>query len=552
MTFSRARLVDARRTETKEGNERKKETTTTTTTTTTTSDTPMTMHADPTRWTPPVGRKRCRRHALALTAVFSVSALHLTRAIHGVDATAATDAAGYAGTTGTYVMQTYDGNGDNKLNATELDELFEALRERMEAPLGAAHAGHGHGTEEHDDDDVVVLTPTEVLASAANANSDGGLDATEFANACLGMLRCAADSECEFDTVDGHDEHADEEVGAKRHVGYKAWMGAAILAEGFLGGLAPTFLAKVLTSRIDSLLGLMNAFSGGIFLSAGLTHILPHVLEASASITWSPSAYPLPYTLVTLGYLMIFFVERVLFHTHGHSLEHDDEHGHGHHHGHGHGGDETAAADVEGANDKSHSHSHSHGGNLTNDKKKIMSKDEMAPYVLLIAISLHAILAGVSLGVQSSKTNITTVAIAIMSHKAPAAFSIGFAFYKSGVTALKNICAIIFAFSMVTPIGIAIGVAIGSSSPVASLILEGLAAGSFIYVGATEIATDEFETSTEKCDDVHGMDAGSRVSHTHRVHEAPKMPVRMQKFLAYTAGVGVILLAGLATHDEHD
>jgi zinc transporter 1/2/3 len=517
------------------------------TTTTTTNDS-VTDAEDASRVVPRVPRKRCRRHALALTAVFGVSALHLTRAIHGVDA--ATDAAGYAGTTGTYVMQTYDGNGDNKLNATELDELFEALRERMEGgDEEEGHAGHGHGHDEEHDEDVVVLTPTEVLASAANANSDGGLDATEFANACLGMLRCAADPECEFDTVDGHDEHADEEIGAKKHVGYKAWMGAAILAEGFLGGLAPSFLAKVLTSRIDQSLGLMNAFSGGIFLSAGLTHILPHVLEASASVKWSPSAYPLPYALVTLGYMMIFFVERVLFHTHGHALEHDDEHGHGHNHGHGHGGDETAGADVEDANEK---HSHSHGRNPTKDKKKTMSKDDMAPYVLLIAISLHAILAGVSLGVQSSKTNVTTVAVAIMSHKAPAAFSIGFAFYKSGVTAFRNICAIMFAFSMVTPIGIAIGVAIGSSSPIASLILEGLAAGSFIYVGATEIATDEFETSTEKCNDVHGMNAGSQVSHTHRVHEAPKMSVRMQKFLAYTAGVGVILLAGLATHDEHD
>ena len=544
MTFSREDRIRIRirRRATHRNDGRNRKATTTTTTTTTTSDTPMTMHADPTRGTACVGRKRCRRHALALTAVFSVSALHLTRAIHGVDATATVTAAGYAGTTGTYVMQTYDGNGDNKLNATELDELFEALRERMDGGgEEEGHGGHGgHGDE--DDEDVVVLTPTEVLASAANANSDGGLDATEFANACLGMLRCAADPECEFDTVDGHDEHGDEEVGAKKHVGYKAWMGAAILAEGFLGGLAPTFLVKTLTSRIDSLLGLMNAFSGGVFLSAGLTHILPHVLEASESVNWSPTAYPLPYTLVTLGYLMIFFVERVLFHTHGHNLE--DEH----RHGHSHGGEE---ADVEGADEKhSHSHSHSHDEKVGN--KVGMTSDEMAPFILLIAISLHAILAGVSLGVQSSKTNITTVAIAIISHKAPAAFSIGFAFYKSGVRAFKHISAIIFGFAMVTPIGIAIGIAIGSSSPVASLILEGLAAGSFIYVGATEIATDEFETSTEKCNEVHGMNADAQVSHTHRVHEAPKLSVRMQKFFAYALGVGVILLAGLSAPDSHE
>jgi len=78
-----------------------------------------------------------------------------------------------------------------------------------------------------------------------------------------------------------------------------------------------------------------------------------------------------------------------------------------------------------------------------------------------------------------------------------------------------------------------------------------MAAGSFIYVGTTEIATDEFETSAEACGDKHGSQT-EPISHSHRVHQAPSRKIRLKKFFAYAAGVGTILLAGLATHEDHE
>jgi solute carrier family 39 (zinc transporter), member 1/2/3 len=444
-----------------------------------------------------------------------------------------TTPAEFASTNSTTFVSTFDTDNNGLLSVDEMDAIFETLHERTEYGASDAHA-HGH-------DDAVTLTPTQVFASA-DANNDGELSAAEFANGCAGILRCAADEECEFDTSTSS-ASTSESTGASKYVGFKCAMGGAILAEAFVGGMAPTVLAKVLTSAVDEALGLMNAFSGGIFLSAGLTHILPHVIEAGASVTWSPKSYPLPYALVCLGYMLIFFVERVLFHTHGHTLEEHDN-------------DEEHDAE-EGGNANAAKHSHSHAP-VTAQKEKSakprrrrMNDAEIAPYILLVAVSLHAVLAGVSLGVQSTRTQITAVAIAIISHKAPAAFSIGFAFLKSGVTTYTRMCAIMFAFACVTPIGIAIGIGIGSSSPMAALIIEGLAAGSFIYVGATEIATDEFETSAKACGDKHGLQA-EHIAHSHRVHQAPDRKTRLKKFFAYAAGVGTILLAGLATHEDHD
>ena len=80
----------------------------------------------------------------------------------------------------------------------------------------------------------------------------------------------------------------------------------------------------------------------------------------------------------------MFLVEKVLFHTHAHDThDHDhDAHEHEHHgHGHGHEKKDVELAPVEHAGD--------HGPNLTSS------------LVLLLAISLHAILAGVTLGMQT-------------------------------------------------------------------------------------------------------------------------------------------------------
>ena len=172
--------------------------------------------------------------------------------------------------------------------------------------------------------------------------------------------------------------------------------------------------------------------------------------------------------------------------------------------------------------------------------------------VILLAISLHAVLAGITLGVQGERSNVITIAVAICSHKAPAAFSIGAKFLRDGMP-VKLVLPLIGAFSLVTPVGIGIGICIGSAKPVLRLILEGLAAGTFIYVGATEITTDEFEMIARSCQTLHGSAPKVAIDvedghHTHRVHGAPGRMARLTAFSAYAAGCLVIMLSNLAPH----
>lgn len=74
-------------------------------------------------------------------------------------------------------------------------------------------------------------------------------------------------------------------------------------------------------------LSLLNCFSGGVFLAAGLVHLLPHCQESQERLGALVGDYPLYLVLITLGYMLVLFVERVLFDVHG------SAHGHGPHTG---------------------------------------------------------------------------------------------------------------------------------------------------------------------------------------------------------------------------
>ena len=409
-----------------------------------------------------------------------------------------------------HIMETYDEDEGHTLDSEELHEMFEAIHNRLSGKEAAAdaHAGHAHhdhgddDDDDHGDEEEEILTIEHILEDYGTSNV---LTEDQFKEACPAMLKCVLDDACEFE----HEEEHEDDHDSKDHLGLKMGLLAGIFFEALIGGVLPFFIVKSVESA-DPVVSVLNAFSGGVFLTAGLTHILPHVIESSAEVDHGD--YPLPYALVIIGYLLVFLVEKVLFHTHAHDThEHEQK-------------KDVERAPVEHAGD--------HGPNLTSS------------LVLLLAISLHAILAGVTLGMQNESDNVTTIAVAIISHKAPAAFSIGTKFMRNGLD-FKTSAALIALFACVTPVGI--GITAGSSDATARLVLEGLAAGTFIYIGATEIATDEFETSSKDC----AYDADGKGAHSHRVHAAPDQAKRITHFAAYVFGVFVILMSNLAPHADH-
>lgn len=129
-----------------------------------------------------------------------------------------------------------------------------------------------------------------------------------------------------------------------------------IAALAFISGVLPYLITACRKNM--SVIGLANAFSGGIFLAIALIHILPEAAEEyqeyihetehdhSEDVVFVPSdpfdwpensrrnlhgggvesaGFPLPFFIVFLGYALILFIDKVAFDTH--SLGHDKDHG---------------------------------------------------------------------------------------------------------------------------------------------------------------------------------------------------------------------------------
>jgi zinc transporter 1/2/3 len=264
-------------------------------------------------------------------------------------------------------------------------------------------------------------------------------------------------------------------------------------------------------------------------------------MEYQEQVKITPAGYPAGFALALTGYLLVFFVERVLFHIHGHAIH---PNGHDNHCCETDSGPEKYAEEgkKKGGEDHhhGHGHSHEHGGEAQSCKDLRASK---RPYILLAAISVHSVLAGLTLGVQKSRQNILTIFTAIAAHKAPAALSIGSSFVSGRASKMVSITSMII-FSLTTTCGIFIGMGLGSVSIETVFVLEALASGTFLYGGTSEIVADEFEMSDKDCEE-HGG------THVKKVHAGRSLSQRLALFLAYAGGAGVILLSNLALDGEH-
>jgi len=75
-------------------------------------------------------------------------------------------------------------------------------------------------------------------------------------------------------------------------------------------------------------LSIANAFSGGLFLSAAIVHIMPETTHAFEVEEGADESFPWPFFAAVCSYSLILFIDKVLFDTHSNNVF-----GHGHSHG---------------------------------------------------------------------------------------------------------------------------------------------------------------------------------------------------------------------------
>lgn len=120
------------------------------------------------------------------------------------------------------------------------------------------------------------------------------------------------------------------------------------------------------------------------------------------------------------------------------------------------------------------------------------------PFMLMIALSVHATFEGVACGLQTDFVNCMDIVIAIVVHKGAAASALGISLVKNFPDDFRMVRQLIFLFAIATPVGVVIGMLCSNAGEEVDVIMSSLAGGTFIYIGCTEIIVHEFSKGGHK------------------------------------------------------
>jgi solute carrier family 39 (zinc transporter), member 1/2/3 len=227
-----------------------------------------------------------------------------------------------------------------------------------------------------------------------------------------------------------------------------------ILVAGAAGAAIP--LLRRGASNRDRILGWGNSFSAGVFLAAGLVHMLPDADRIWAGLGW---AYPMAFVLAAFAFVFMLLVEHVLLPENAHREVHAPS-------------GERFTRIVE-----------HHGSAL-------------AAYAVLIALSIHSLLAGLALGAHPELKRALIISVAIIAHKSAAGFALGVSLARSHLSS-RQAWRLVAIFAGATPLGVLIGMVLeatlegGMGSNLEAGFLS-IAAGTFVYVATFDILRDEF------------------------------------------------------------
>lgn len=323
--------------------------------------------------------------------------------------------------------------------------------------------------------------------------------------------------------------------------GMKAIVSAVVFVEVCAGSVVP-YALKYLPAA-DYYIGLLNTFSGGVILATGLIHLVPEVIEEQFEVDL-PNEYPLGMVMMTGGFLLVFFLEQIVFGGHDHA--------------------ETSSKAPLGRNASGVTTMElkiMQSGKICTDKASGLdtrSSDCTIEYgsgrlplpgppegavsrfifenkeglILLMALSAHGLLEGLVVGFQDDRKTLLILFASIASHKFAAAMALSSRFMKNGAVFLKAFF-FVFLFSLLGPFSIMLGTVLHGVPALVHLILNGLASGTFVYIGAYEVVHEEFSMDEKST----SMSARSQ---------------RAVKFVSMVLGVVLISLIALIPHEHED
>ncbi|CAM6093732.1 unnamed protein product [Calypogeia fissa] len=319
------------------------------------------------------------------------------------------------------------------------------------------------------------------------------------------------------------DQAADDQLPNLRATGLilvKVYCLIIIFFATFLPGVSPYFLRWNATFLV---LGIQ--FAAGIFLATAMLHFLGDSTSTFETLTTNP--YPFSYMLAVSGYFLTMLADLIVQYVYSRQpvshrppldLEASNVKG----------GEKGGLKDSVGQPDIGEEGSNEQIPEVQNlVKATLIHKASVGDALLLmLALCFHSVFEGIAIGVASTKADAWKALWTISLHKVFAAISMGIALLRMVPDRpLLSVSGYSFAFAISSPVGVAIGLAIdstteGSTADWIYAISMGFAAGVFIYVAINHLIAKGYVPESKVALDRPGF-----------------------KYIAFVLGCGVMFVA---------
>jgi solute carrier family 39 (zinc transporter), member 1/2/3 len=331
--------------------------------------------------------------------------------------------------------------------------------------------------------------------------------------------------------ADDHDhDHGDEDSNDKTAANIAKLVTIIALFIISMGsGMIPMFASNFFNwtdpsrdPRASVLISSLLSFGGGALLCTTFMHLLPEIDESISHLqedghlpSWEFSITNL---LMAIGFFVIYLVEEIV---HVYLRKQQKKQANEHAFVRGHSARESlreasiqreesrkqsapstlmtvsTAELVTNENNGHHHHHHSHGHNHHHHSHipSIDGNDLLVSSIrgllIVLALSVHELFEGLAVGLEQTTSNVWYLFASVAAHKVVIAFCIGVELLVHK-TRRWLVILYIFIYAIVSPLGIAIGIWLSNSDEsdgfvVASVILQGLASGTLLYVIFFEI-----------------------------------------------------------------
>ncbi|XP_038624959.1 zinc transporter ZIP1 isoform X2 [Tachyglossus aculeatus] len=223
-------------------------------------------------------------------------------------------------------------------------------------------------------------------------------------------------------------------------------------------------------------LSLVSCFAGGVFLATCLLDLLPDYLagiDEALSALRVTLQFPLQEFILAMGFFLVLVMEQIV-------LAYKEQ-------GPGPPREEARAL-------------------LGGPAPPVAAAAAAAPSalrsgVLVFALSLHSVFEGLAVGLQRERARALELGLALLLHKGVLAVSLALRLLQSRLRA-RAVAACGLLFACMTPLGIGLGAALAASAGplprLAQAVLEGMAAGTFLYITFLEILPQELAAPEQR------------------------------------------------------